>query len=95
MEWISFDHEKPKESGYYWFALRECGDSYSCYTTQKYDYFTPDLLDYGILAHEYYEDEAHFRYVVAWMKPPEWPFKIPNSEARIKDIKEKQIKLKK
>jgi hypothetical protein len=74
MKWIDWNLQKPEESGYYWFALRECGDSYSCYTSQKYGYYSPNDPNYGIDGEEYYEDEQHFKYIAAWMNPPEWPF---------------------
>ncbi len=71
--WISWK-KKPTEEGYYWFALRECGDDYSCHTFQEYGFYDPKHPDYAMGKREYKEDENHFLEIRAWMKPPEWPY---------------------
>ena len=77
-EWVSWELRKPPRDGYYLFAMRTCGDSYSCSLDLLYEYYAKGAENYGIYRHICKEDENHFTECRAWMIPPKWPIWIPN-----------------
>lgn len=72
--WYDWKKEKPKEKGYYIFAIRSGGNSYGCNTDIFWEYYDPLFLDYGVFKREYFEDKDHFSEILLWMERPKFPW---------------------
>lgn len=72
LDWTSWKN-RPTKRGYFLFAIRSCGDSYSCHTNCEVDYYDPELPTYAMGGREYDDKNGDTFEVVAWMELPPWP----------------------